>query len=53
MKKGIVQNLVWIVATIILLLAGVYIFWLIASGQLSVGGDMLHNLIEKAGNMTQ
>ena len=53
MKKGTVQNFMWVIGVIILILAFVVIFWLMSKGWLNKGGISLTNFLDRASDTTQ
>ncbi|UCD03852.1 MAG: hypothetical protein JSW73_04910 [Candidatus Woesearchaeota archaeon] len=52
MKKGTVQNFMWVIGVIILILAFVVIFWLMSKGLLTKGGFTLSDFLDQASNIT-
>jgi len=52
LKKGTVQNFMWVIGIIILILAFVVIFWLMSKGWLNKGGLSLTTFLDKATEAT-
>lgn len=52
MKKATVQNFMWVIGVIILILAFVVIFWLMSKGWLTKGGFTLSGFLDEASNIT-
>ena len=48
MKKGTIQNFMWVIGVIILIIAFIILFWLMASGWLNSSGNSISAIIDKA-----
>ena len=51
-KKGTVPNLMWVIVVIIVILAFIIVFWLMAHGWLIKSGVSLGGFLDKAANST-